>query len=85
MVLTLIRDLLGAPGLLATVRDNALARIALDTSIGVSGPRDFTSASAAFVRATKRDDALASTALPVQRFVTTRTSLIRTGTWAEYT
>ena len=30
--------------LLATVRDNALARIARDTSIGVPGPHDFTSA-----------------------------------------
>ncbi len=51
-VLTLIRDLLGAPGLLATVRDDArLARRRGDTSFGVSGPRDFTSASASFVRA----------------------------------
>ena len=44
MVFTLIRSLPGAPGLLATIRDNALTHIARDTSIGVSGRCDFTSA-----------------------------------------
>jgi len=42
MVLRLIRALLGAPGFLATVSHNALTRVMLDTSVGVSGPHDFT-------------------------------------------
>jgi hypothetical protein len=42
-VLTLIRALLGAPGLLATVVRELIAR-ELDTSVGVSEPHDFTSA-----------------------------------------
>jgi len=42
MVLRLLRVLPGAPGFLATVSRNALARITLDTSFGVSGPRDLT-------------------------------------------
>ena len=48
-VLTLIRTLLGAPGLLATVirgTRNAPHR-GFDTSVGVSGPYDFASASRA--------------------------------------
>ncbi len=41
--LRLIRDLLGAPGLLATVIDAMHGhQRQLDTSVGVSGPRDFT-------------------------------------------
>src|SRR5206468_4709730 len=46
-----LRDLPGAPGLLATMSHNALARIMLDTSIGVSGPRDLTVRASPFVRA----------------------------------
>jgi hypothetical protein len=42
MVLRLIRDLLGAPGLFATViRAMREASRELDTSVGVSGPHDF--------------------------------------------
>jgi hypothetical protein len=45
MVFTLIRSLPGAPGLLATIiRATRKRRHKLDTSVGVSGPYDFTSA-----------------------------------------
>ena len=47
-VLTLIRALLGVPGLLATVASGIISR-RLGASVGAPGPRDFTSASSAFV------------------------------------
>ena len=78
MVLRLIRALLGdrldcprpPEAKLRRVSDNALARVALDTSVGVSGPCDFTSASC---RSSARQDALRHISghrLPASRAVT---------------
>jgi hypothetical protein len=49
MVLTLIRDLPGVPGLLATVVHEIITR-ELSASVGAPGPHDFTSAPMLFVR-----------------------------------
>jgi hypothetical protein len=50
MVFTFIRSLPGAPGFLATIiRATRKRRRELDTSVGVSGPYDFTSATLPFV------------------------------------
>jgi hypothetical protein len=51
MVLRLIRDLLGAPGCLATVASRETSREKLDPSIGGSGPHDFAVRKNAFVGA----------------------------------
>ena len=50
MVLRLIRDLLGAPGCLATVASR-LRHARLDPSVGGSGPHDFAVRKTAFVGA----------------------------------
>ncbi|CCD87536.1 conserved protein of unknown function [Bradyrhizobium sp. ORS 285] len=70
-----------APGSLAAVIDPMRHTGRLDTSFGVSEPRDFAVRKAPLVRAST-SDAPTSTALPIQRLVTTRTPLIRTGTEA---
>ncbi len=70
MVFTLIRSLPGAPGFLATIRDNALTRVARDTSVGVSGRYDFTSASCRSSARQTRAAASSRPSLPAPRVVT---------------
>ncbi len=65
MVLRLIRDLLGAPGLLATVARGLVIRW-LDPSVGGSGPHDF-----AVRLGIARQSAPQRPSLPAPTFVTT--------------
>ncbi len=70
--LRLIRDLPGAPGCLATVASETRKRLRqLNTSVGVSGPRDFAVRARGFSSYSPR----ASTASRFPRIVTTRTPL----------
>ncbi len=69
MGLRLIRDLPGAPGFLATVAHDACAS-ARDTSVGVSGPRDFAVRLPSFVRAHHARCDENRPPHPTQRFVT---------------
>ena len=69
MGLRLIRDLPGAPGCLATVAHDACAS-ARDTSIGVSGPRDFAVRLSSFVRMRDARCDENRPSHPTQRFVT---------------
>ncbi len=71
--LRLIRDLPGAPGCLATVASETRKRLRqLNTSVGVSGPRDFAVRARGFSSYSPR----ASTASRFPRIVTTRTPLM---------
>ncbi|MFC5321163.1 hypothetical protein [Bradyrhizobium oligotrophicum] len=76
MVFTLIRSLPGAPGCLATmIRAMRQHRHERDTSFGVSGRCDFTSAIMPVVCAEKRVRHGSRPPHPAPTFVTTRTSL----------
>jgi len=66
MVLRLIRDLLGVPGLLAAVACRLVTR-RLDPSVGGSGPHDFAVRQDVFVHATRALNTLPATASHPQR------------------
>jgi len=71
MGLRLIRALPGAPGFLATVAGAIrMHRRQRDTSVGVSGPRDFAVRLPSFVRMHEHTAAEAGHRIPHQRFVT---------------
>jgi len=66
MVLRLIRDLLGVPGLLASVACRFVT-CRLDPSVGGSGPHDFAVRQDVFVHATRALNILPATASHPQR------------------